>query len=454
MPLKNHLFLLLLFILTSIPLYSSSYINPSLPNADGSIPLTCSSVPYPFGTVGIALPGFEIGCPEELDPLLSPPFLSISNEPYIIQEISLQGYINIFAGPIYTRCLGANGIWMESKGSGWINLDETPFALSYQYNILTVVGCNNLVSIRRQEEIQTAIRGCATFCGTHDTSLGDSCSGLGCCQAALPGTLKSFDLEVTRFSISNLTANFINCSAAFFAQRDDLKQNQSGFLFHDFNFSDPQSYDDYIIQLDWAIGNKSCEASIRSDIGSFACKKNSHCYNSPSMVGYLCNCSQGYEGNPYAQEGCTDIDECQYTDVNPCIRYCINTEGSFTCGCPSGMTGDGRKDGSGCKKPFPLGFVLGLSICIVILFLSSSLVYWAYQRRRQITTIKEKYFRQYGGHLLLEKMKSEQGFSFRIFKEQELKEATDHFNSKNVVGEGGNGTVYRGTINNKEVAIK
>ncbi|KAJ3696352.1 hypothetical protein LUZ61_000057 [Rhynchospora tenuis] len=68
--------------------------------------------------------------------------------------------------------------------------------------------------------------------------------------------------------------------------------------------------------------------------------------------------------------------------------------------------------------------------------------------------MKRKYFQQYGGHLLLEEMKSEQGFSFRIFKEEELIEATNNFDEKNMVAEGGNGIVYRGTMDNKLVAIK
>ena len=245
--------------------------------------------------------------PQKEQPLINPnlPLLSVSNNTYTIQEISLQGYIKIFAGPIKKRCLGSNGKSTESIGSGWFNLDGTPFTISYQYNMLTVVGCNNLVLINRLGENGTVTSGCVTFCDPQGAFLGGSCSGLGCCQATLPGNLKGFDLQFTQVNISSsVGATNFSCSAAFFAPRDDFQSNQSGFLFQDRSYYDPQFYNNNLIQLDWAIGNKSCEAS-RNNIGSFACKNNSYCYDSLSTVGYLCNCSEGYRGNPYVDDGCT-----------------------------------------------------------------------------------------------------------------------------------------------------
>ncbi|KAF8712765.1 hypothetical protein HU200_028535 [Digitaria exilis] len=52
-------------------------------------------------------------------------------------------------------------------------------------------------------------------------------------------------------------------------------------------------------------------------------------------------------------------------------------------------------------------------------------------------------------------MKSKQGLSFKLFTKAELEEATDNFAERNVIGKGGYGTVYKGTLkDNRSVAIK
>jgi hypothetical protein len=57
--------------------------------------------------------------------------------------------------------------------------------------------------------------------------------------------------------------------------------------------------------LDWAIGSESCEVA-RRNMTSYAClSANSVCVNSTNGPGYLCNCTKGYEGNPYLPGGCT-----------------------------------------------------------------------------------------------------------------------------------------------------
>ena len=49
----------------------------------------------------------------------------------------------------------------------------------------------------------------------------------------------------------------------------------------------------------------------------------------------------------------TDINECADKDSSPCSMICTNTHGNYTCSCPSGYTGDGKKNGTGCIRQFP-----------------------------------------------------------------------------------------------------
>lgn len=61
-----------------------------------------------------------------------------------------------------------------------------------------------------------------------------------------------------------------------------------------------------------------------------------------------------------------DVNECEDPDSNGCSEICVNTPGSYTCSCPRGYHGDGKKVGIGCikdTKKFPVvQVVLGLLI--------------------------------------------------------------------------------------------
>lgn len=77
------------------------------------------------------------------------------------------------------------------------------------------------------------------------------------------------------------------------------------------------------------------------------------------------------------------------------------------------------------------------------------------QEKRRLATIKRRHFKQHGGLLLFEEMKSKQGLSFTLFTKEELEESTNMFDEQHVLGKGGNGTVYKGTLKDRRVvAIK
>lgn len=100
--------------------------------------------------------------------------------------------------------------------------------------------------------------------------------------------------------------------------------------------------------------------------------------------------------------------------------------------------------------------VVGASIgfvALVVLFTCGYLI----KERRKLQRIKHKYFRQHGGLLLFEEMRSQlQGTAnFKIFSEEELQHATHKFHEDHIIGYGGHGTVYKGILSGGvEVAVK
>jgi serine/threonine protein kinase len=96
----------------------------------------------------------------------------------------------------------------------------------------------------------------------------------------------------------------------------------------------------------------------------------------------------------------------------------------------------------------------GLSICAVVVVSLTCIFVIKLQRRKHMKE-KDEYFKQNGGLRLYDEMRSRQVDTVLILSEKEIKKATNNFSEDNVLGCGGHGMVYRGTLDdNKEVAIK
>ena len=110
-----------------------------------------------------------------------------------------------------------------------------------------------------------------------------------------------------------------------------------------------------------------------------------HCVTGASCVNsignYSCNCPVGYSGDGRLYGGgCRGACEqtslliiirhikIVYVDIDECNRFhdcltgatCINGNGNYTCGCPSGYTGDGRwpPNGQGCIGMLLMGVTI------------------------------------------------------------------------------------------------
>ncbi|XP_048544657.1 wall-associated receptor kinase 3-like isoform X2 [Triticum urartu] len=192
--------------------------------------------------------------------------------------------------------------------------------------------------------------------------------------------------------------SFSPCSYAFVVEEEWFKFDPSYASSTDF----ASRYADGVpVVLDWVAGNGSC--SETSKMGSqYACQAmNSECIDVSNGPGYRCNCSQGYEGNPYLQGGCK-----------------------------------------------------GLSVSAVFLMVFIFAL-WAEYQKRKLAEEKERFFDQNGGQILYQQIMSKQVDTLRIFTQEDLKKATNDFDESRELGKGGHGTVYKGILkDNRVVAVK
>ncbi|VAI38186.1 unnamed protein product [Triticum turgidum subsp. durum] len=173
----------------------------------------------------------------------------------------------------------------------------------------------------------------------------------------------------------------------------------------------------------------------------------------------LYKCSDGFQGNPYIQSGCRDINEC--LQPNKCKEICHNTEGSFNCiECPRKTEYDPLK--MQCtrikQQTLLVGIIIGLSCGFGILLLSFSVVLLTHKWKRNVQRQLRKYYFQRNQGRLLETLISSDGSAndkTKIFLFEELEKATNNFDPARIIGRGGHGMVYKGILSDQRVvAIK
>ncbi|KAK1270470.1 Wall-associated receptor kinase 5 [Acorus gramineus] len=401
-----------------------------------------ATIPYPFGIgEGCHLPGFKVTCNTTFDP----PKMFMNNGNIEFLKISLDDVriATLIARQCYASSLDPSHIWSNLKG--------TPYTFSNSRNRFTALGCDTLALI--QGDNSTGYTGgCVSVCTDESSVTNGTCSGIACCQTAIPAGLKRFDSTLGQLVSYNATWSFSPCGYAFLIDQDEYVFSVPDLIGFRARRRVPTV-------LDWAIGNETCKVAVRSP--DYACGENSHCIDSTNGPGYRCSCNSGYSGNPHLKQGCQDVDECKDPNSNPCVKICTNTPGGYACSCPRGTYGDGRKDGKGCideHKAFPLmQSVLGSGLGLLFLLICGSWLYWALKKRR-LMRLRESFFKQNGGLLLQQQLASRGGSSVetaRIFTADELKRATDNYNESRILGRGGYGTVYRGVLQDgRVVAIK
>nr|XP_043619687.1 wall-associated receptor kinase 2-like [Erigeron canadensis] len=348
-------------------------------------------------------------------------------------------------------CYDSNGLRDENTSN------DPSFTLMYfqvsTKNRFVAIGCNadaNILGSRGDESYGT---GCISVCDNTSSITNGSCSGIGCCEVKIPEGIGAFNLSVSNFfNHTSDVLDFNPCSHAFV-----VNQEYNYFNFSSTNLQNFQSIKEMPMLLDWAIGNETCEIASQ-DTKNFLCKGNSECIEEYAGPGYRCRCKQGYAGNPYLKDNCTNINECQLEGIDVCLHKCEDTIGNYTCSCPRGYSGDGRKYGSGCTVK--QSFVIMISICTSVAGLFLLLLFtWIYLglKRHKNLILREKFFKQNGGIMLQQRISGVGGSQIqaKLYTVEELEKATNNYDQSRIIGKGGYGTVFKGILpDDKIVAIK
>nr|CAD1824742.1 unnamed protein product [Ananas comosus var. bracteatus] len=279
----------------------------------------------------------------------------------------------------------------------------TPYRFSSTLNKFTTIGCMTLAYLTVSDTVNSYFSGCVSMCRSRESLSNSSCTGIGCCQTAIP---KGIDYCRVRFDEnfnSSETYNFSRCGYAVLVE-------ERAFEFSTSYITTGELYRRRLpLMVDWA-ASRASQISSRTRV-----------------------------------------------EHEPARSFASPTQGGYWCSCPRGTHGDASSSGT-CypsqKLPLAVRLVIGICISLLIILIIMLCIHIILERRKLIK-VKEENFRQHGGWLLLEEIGKRQGLAFKMFTEEELEQATNKFHKNNIIGNGSHGTVYKGILkDNRVIAIK
>ncbi|CAL8138474.1 unnamed protein product [Prunus armeniaca] len=400
-------------------------------------------IPYPFG-IGSNKScylddWFEIECSNNLSSKTTSsaphykPFLKLAQ--LEVLNISIEGTLRVNS-PVTFFCNGTGSSEMA-------NLTGSPFVYSQDRNRFTAVSCGFLAMM---ESAEFVVGGCRSVCD-HQKNASFCDIGINCCQTTIPPYLTMMGASI----LYQGEGRTPNCSDyAFLVDKDWFDNSSSAHAV--------KSRGHVPVVLEWNIINSTSSFALFGRHVTNYSFDPYYYYNyqgtpyclGPTALDYNnrstlpCYCPEGFEGNPYLLQTCQDIDECMIGH-NRCGPHskCVNVPGYYVCAD---------------KKKTKLILIIGLGAGLgLLLLLISAWLGYRFLKKRHTMKRREMFFKRNGG-LLLEKQLSSGEVNvekIKLFKSKELEKSTDNFNTDRILGQGGQGTVYKGMLTDgRIVAVK
>jgi hypothetical protein len=240
----------------------------------------------------------------------SPPKLFLGNTSTVVLDIFLHdGRLDIDNG---IASLTGRNLYSMNWG---VLLDNSIFTLSSFWNNFFVMGCGFKFQVMLPDS-ENMIVMCNSSClnGHPAVATDGTCSGVGCCEASLPGSSNMYSIKLDPLGAENGTMEQPFNATFVIADKEWWNTNNNGMLLQTAVLDGlvtpwgiPGSAPPLQIKASgkWNFRNLSCaDAQRSSDYGCLS--SNSYCHDhwNGESSGYICRCKRGYEGNPYITNGC------------------------------------------------------------------------------------------------------------------------------------------------------